>query len=177
MAHPTLHETMMHMMAFHHGQVDKSGVPYHLHPMRVMLRLGSDASEAEHHAALLHDVMEDCFVTRSILQDLGYSEEVIRMVELVSRTDKSIQYRQFIYSIAGSGNVGAMRIKLADLFDNSSEVRRELLSPDLRQEVEKTIETRYKPAIALLKNCLGRAAEGVIDDEMEIEIGSKDVSA
>lgn len=172
---PTINQTVMNMLAFHDGQVDKSGVPYFNHPLRVMLRIGPDASEAEHHAALLHDVMEDCYVTRSILQDLGYSEEVIEMVELVSRIDKSVPYRQFIYTIAGSGNIGAMRIKLADLYDNSSEVRRELLPPDKRAEVENTVQTRYKPAIAMLLQCLGVHAKGVIPDEMEIDVDMKEI--
>lgn len=174
MTHPTIQQTVMFMMSFHDGQVDKSGVPYFNHPLRVMLRIGPDASEAEHHAALLHDVMEDCGVSSDILRDLGYSDEVIEMVELVSRLDKSITYRQFIYRIIGSGNIGAMRIKLADLYDNSSEVRRELLPPEKRQEVESIINTRYKPAISMLLQCLGDHGKGVIPDEMEIDVDLKE---
>lgn len=174
MTHPTINQTMLTMLAFHDGQVDKSGVPYFNHPVRVMLRLGPDASAAEHHAALLHDVIEDCGVTREILLDLGYDEEVIEMVELVSRLDKSISYRQFIYRIIGSGNVGAMRIKLADLYDNSSEVRRELLPPDVRAEVDQMVTTRYKPAISMLLQCMGDLARGVIPDEMEVNVDVKE---
>ena len=40
----------------HKGQVDKSGAPYILHPLRVMLSL---ESEEERIVAVLHDVVED----------------------------------------------------------------------------------------------------------------------
>ena len=41
----------------HEGQRDKADAPYILHPLRVMLRL---TSEAERITAVLHDVVEDC---------------------------------------------------------------------------------------------------------------------
>lgn len=169
MNHPTLSQTMMNMLAFHDGQTDKSGMPYFQHPARVMFRLGPDATDAERHVALLHDVIEDCGVTREILFDLGYSEEVLDMVQLLTR-DKSMNYRQFIYNVVGSGNIGAMRIKLADLYDNSSEARLRLAPPEVRHEVEQMIAVRYKPAISMLLQCLGEHARGVIPDDLDIEI-------
>ncbi len=41
----------------HAGQIDKAGAPYILHPLRVMLRV---TTEAERITAVLHDVIEDC---------------------------------------------------------------------------------------------------------------------
>lgn len=160
---------MMNMLVFHDGQTDKSGVPYFKHPARVMFRLGPDATDAERHAALLHDVVEDCGVTREILFDLGYSEEVLDMIQLLTR-DKSMTYRQFIYNIVGSGNIGAMRIKLADLYDNCGESRLKLAPPQFRAEIEQMIAVRYKPAISMLLQCLGDHAKGVIPDDLDIEI-------
>ena len=40
----------------HKGQTDKAGAPYILHPLRMMMRL---KSEAEMVTAILHDVIED----------------------------------------------------------------------------------------------------------------------
>lgn len=175
MTHPTIQQTIQHMLVFHYGQVDKSGVPYYNHPMRVMLRLGPLAPEAALHAALLHDVMEDCDVTREILLDLGYSEDVVQIVELVSKMDKSMQYRQFIFNIIASGNTGAMMVKLADLYDNTSLVRRELLPPDIRPRIEANIVKHYQPAIMFIRSCLGdEFANTIIKDEMEVIIDMKE---
>ena len=44
----------------HEGQVDKAGMPYILHPLRMMLSV--DTPEACM-AAVLHDVVEDTAVT------------------------------------------------------------------------------------------------------------------
>ncbi len=46
----------------HAGQVDKGGAPYILHPLRVMLRLTHPEARI---VAVLHDVLEDCPITRS----------------------------------------------------------------------------------------------------------------
>ena len=55
----------------HHGQTDKSGAPYILHPLRVMAQMQTDT---ERIVAELHDVVEDSDVTLDALRDLGYSE-------------------------------------------------------------------------------------------------------
>lgn len=173
--HPTLQQTLMNCLSFHHGQIDKSGVPYFNHPVRVMLRLGPDAPAVERHAALLHDVGEDCGVTTDILRDMGYDENVIAIFELVTKKE-SETHRQYIYRIVGSGNVGAMLVKLADLYDNSSEVRRERITdPIVREKVDSMIETRYKPAIRMMREVLGDLAATVISEEMEIEIAELEI--
>jgi len=101
MTHPTLQQSIFNMMAFHDGQVDKSGVTYFNHPLRVMLRLGPNANPAEQHAALLHDVVEDTPVTLDILQDMGYSDEVLKMVALLVEGERlSIRFILEIHSSA-----------------------------------------------------------------------------
>jgi GTP diphosphokinase / guanosine-3',5'-bis(diphosphate) 3'-diphosphatase len=66
----------------HAGQVDKAGQPYILHPLRVMLRI---ASEAERIAEVLHDVMEDSGVTLELLRAEGFSSEIISAVDALTR--------------------------------------------------------------------------------------------
>jgi len=71
--------------------------PYILHPLRVMLRLVWDAPEAAKIAGVLHDVVEDGDgqVTVAELRRLGYAQEVVEAVELLSRRP-SDTYEQFI---------------------------------------------------------------------------------
>lgn len=176
--HPTLQQTLMNILAFHKGQVDKSGVPYFNHPVRVMLRLGACATDPERHAALLHDVIEDTPITIEILRDMGYGEDVLAMVDLMTRPE-SVTHRQYIYNIIGSGNHGAMRIKLADLYDNSSLVRRERITDlELRKKLDSMVEQRYEPAIRFMLAAVENA-ESVLSDEMEVELdmGERDGEA
>ena len=53
---PTLEDAIALAVEAHRGQRDKAGQTYILHPLRVMLRL---ETEAERMAAILHDVVED----------------------------------------------------------------------------------------------------------------------
>lgn len=58
----------------HEGQVDKAGAPYILHPLRVMLSL---EDETERICGVLHDVIEDSFLTIEDLRREGFGEEVL----------------------------------------------------------------------------------------------------
>ena len=53
---PGLEDAIALAVEAHRGQVDRAGLPYVLHPLRVMLRLDS---ETERIVAMLHDVVED----------------------------------------------------------------------------------------------------------------------
>lgn len=52
----------------HANQLDKSGQPYILHPMRIMLRCSTDD---ERQAAIMHDLIEDTTVTIEQLANEG----------------------------------------------------------------------------------------------------------
>lgn len=116
--------TLSFIKIAHEGQVDKAGIPFYTHPVRVMDKLPKDATEAEKHAALLHDVVEDTEITLDDLSLLGYSDEITTIVGLVTRdkTDGKT-YQEWIESIVASGNKSAIRIKIADNTDNMSEDR------------------------------------------------------
>ena len=62
----------------HAGQVDKAGQPYILHPIRVMLRMGS---EAERITGVLHDVIEDSDVTLEDLRDEGFDAAILEALD------------------------------------------------------------------------------------------------
>jgi GTP diphosphokinase / guanosine-3',5'-bis(diphosphate) 3'-diphosphatase len=97
----------------HAGQVDKGGEPYVLHPLRVMLRM---RTEAERILAVLHDVVEDSDYTFDDLRSEGFAADVIEALEAVtklpgeSRIDAAKRAAQ---------NPLARAVKLADNAENS----------------------------------------------------------
>lgn len=134
---PTLQDTVSLMMLMHHGQTDKAGHPYFMHPLRVMFRLGSHATNIEKQAALLHDVIEDTPLPLASLVEMGYDPAVIEIVRLMTR-EKPLTYNEYIDRLIASGNVGAMRVKMADSADNSCWSRCSYLS-----EEEQGLVQRY----------------------------------
>jgi (p)ppGpp synthase/HD superfamily hydrolase len=96
----------------HFGQKDRAGVPYILHPLRLMFRQTSDAARI---AAVLHDVVEDTPVTLQQLREAGFPEEVVAAVELLTH-DPLATYDQYIARL--KDNPIARAVKLADLEDN-----------------------------------------------------------
>ena len=97
----------------HKGQVDKSGTPYILHPLRVMLSL---KTEEERIVAALHDVVEDCEEwPLERLRDEGLPEELAAALESVTRNEGET-YTEFIER--SKTNAIGRRVKAADLRDN-----------------------------------------------------------
>lgn len=103
----------------HHGQFDKGGNPYILHPLKVMHYLKSDDEELMC-MALGHDVIEDTSVTYRDLRDAGISERVIKGITSLTkqRGQTYEEYKEVIFS-----NPDAMRVKMADLRHNT-DIRR-----------------------------------------------------
>ena len=97
----------------HRGQVDKSGAPYILHPLRVMLSL---KTEEERIVAVLHDVVEDCEEwPLERLRGEGLPERLATALESVTRNDGET-YTEFIER--SKTNAIGRRVKTADLRDN-----------------------------------------------------------
>ena len=96
----------------HEGQKDKAGEPYILHPLRVML---SRKTEIERICSILHDVIEDTEITCEDLRNEGFSEEIIDVLNTVSKL-KGESYDDFISRILG--NKIACYVEIADLKDN-----------------------------------------------------------
>ena len=98
----------------HSRQVDKSGVPYMLHPFHIAERM---TTEYEVCTALLHDVVEDTNLTMDYLRAEGFPEEVLEAVLLLTR-DLSVPYLDYIRAL--KHNDLARKVKLADLIHNST---------------------------------------------------------
>ncbi|HVU12392.1 MAG TPA: hypothetical protein VHD90_14005 [Phototrophicaceae bacterium] len=109
---PTVEDAIKLALDQHHGQVDKAGEPYILHPLRVMAQMQTDNEQI---VAVLHDVVEDSDVTLDDLRRLGYSEAIVTAIDCLSRRDGET-YDEFIQRI--KPNALAVRVKLGDLHDN-----------------------------------------------------------
>lgn len=127
--HPDIGDSIEIMRKAHEGQLDKSGRPYYLHPLRVAMRL-AQCTPAERHAALLHDVVEDTALTLDDLKGLGYSDEILELVDILTRRKPAGEsHNQYLERIVASRNAKALRVKLADLLDNMSPARLRALAP------------------------------------------------
>jgi (p)ppGpp synthase/HD superfamily hydrolase len=97
---------------FHHGQRDKAGMPYILHPLTLMLR-SSDPIVQQ--AAVLHDLLEDTVATRDDLVAAQLDPRAIHAIELLTHTS-DLSYAEYVVRIK-SDRV-ATQVKLLDLNDN-----------------------------------------------------------
>jgi (p)ppGpp synthase/HD superfamily hydrolase len=103
----------------HHGQFDKGGKPYILHPLRVMSFLKTDDEELQC-IALLHDVVED---TDTTYVDLGAAGMSLRVIEGVQALTKQKGFDYNTYKTQVMKNRDAMQVKMADLRHNT-DIRR-----------------------------------------------------
>jgi len=103
----------------HHGQFDKGGKPYILHPLRVMSYIRQDDEELQC-IALLHDVIEDTNITYLELGEAGMS---LRVIEGVMALTKQKGYSYDAYKEQVFKNRDAMQVKMADLRHNT-DIRR-----------------------------------------------------
>ena len=77
----------------HHGQVDKAGNDYILHPLRVM-ELGNSLEEKI--VGVLHDVVEDTDWTFERLADEGFSPIILDALRCVTKLSENEPYDHFI---------------------------------------------------------------------------------
>jgi (p)ppGpp synthase/HD superfamily hydrolase len=96
----------------HVGQVDRAGQPYILHPLRVMLRM---TSEAERIVAVLHDVVEDSDVTLELLRSEGFASEIISAVDALTKRKGESRLEA---ACRAKQNSIARIVKLADNTEN-----------------------------------------------------------
>jgi len=123
----------------HKGQVDKSGQPYILHPIRMMIQLQETKAKV---VALLHDVIEDSDITPNKLRREGFDSEIIEAVVCLTKKTKE-DYIEYIWRV--KKNHLARIVKLADLKDNLDASRLKHILPEDCQRME-----RYLKAIELL---------------------------
>lgn len=98
----------------HKGQVDKGGNPYILHPLAVASRVHKLEEKI---VAILHDVVEDTYMTLDRLREIGFPEYIVLAVDSVTRRDGET-YDEFLFR-SSLNRIGRV-VKIADILENSN---------------------------------------------------------
>ena len=123
----------------HHVQKDKGNVPYIFHPYHIAEKFNNETDIC---VAILHDVLEDTFVSKEELE--GYfPKEVIEPLVLLTRSTHDT-YFEYIKNICS--NPIAQKVKIEDIKHNLVVER---IQNKTRNE---KLEKRYLKALEILKN-------------------------
>ena len=68
----------------HKDQTDKSGLPYVFHPFHLAEQMSEEKTTV---VALLHDVIEDTDYTLDDLKNMGYSDDILSAIALMTNDD------------------------------------------------------------------------------------------
>lgn len=123
----------------HKEQVDKAGMPYVFHPFHPAEQMDDEISTV---CALLHDVVEDTDTTFEDLAVMGFPQEVISVLKLLTHED-TVSYTEYVGKIAT--NPVAKKVKIADLNHNSDITRLSVIDASAKKRCEK-----YKKASEIL---------------------------
>lgn len=96
----------------HAGQTDKSGEPYILHVLRVMM---AQTDMEAMTVAALHDVVEDTDITIADLAEAGWGQRIVDAADALTRHDGE---DYFDFARRAASNALARPVKVADLRDN-----------------------------------------------------------
>ena len=125
----------------HKEQTDRSGMPYVFHPFHLAEQMTDEATTV---TALLHDVVEDTDCTLDDLREMGFGEEILSAIALLTH-DPAVPYMDYVAEI--KKNPIARAVKLADLRHNSDTSRLEHV-----ESYDEVRVAKYKRAIALLED-------------------------
>ena len=123
----------------HKDQTDKTGLPYVFHPFHLAEQMTDEYTTV---TALLHDVVEDTDYTLNDLKEMGYPDEVIQALSLLTHDDGS-EYMEYVKRL--KSNPIARAVKLADLKHNSDLSRYDTID---NQAIKRT--AKYQQAIEIL---------------------------
>ena len=123
----------------HKNQVDKTGVPYVFHPFHLAEQMTDEISTV---CALLHDVVEDTEYGFSDLRAMGFPQEAIEVLTLLTH-EEGVPYMEYVKKI--KTNPIAKQVKISDLKHNSDLTRMDMVDERALQRTEK-----YKEALKLL---------------------------
>ena len=124
----------------HKDQVDKTGLPYVFHPFHLAEQMADEISTV---CALLHDVVEDTDTTFDELSEMGFPNEIIDVLKLLTHAPE-VEYMEYVEKI--SENPTATKVKIADLMHNSDLSRMDTVDEWAIKRTEK-----YKNALKLLQ--------------------------
>ena len=124
----------------HREQVDKTGLPYVFHPFHLAEQMKDEYTTV---CALLHDVVEDTDYSLDDLRSMGYPDEVVDALALLTH-DPEVPYMDYVREIAT--NPIARKVKMADLRHNSDLSRMDEVDEWAAARTEK-----YKKALRYLR--------------------------
>lgn len=130
----------------HEGAVDKSGIPYILHPVHLAEQMEDELTAI---TALLHDVVEDTDVTFDDLRAEGFPESVLEALRLLTH-EEGVPYMEYVAAI--KDNPIARAVKLADLRHNMDATRFAGCEQAPTAEKLEYYRRKYEPAMELLVN-------------------------
>lgn len=114
-------------------------MPYVFHPFHLAEQMTDEDTTV---TALLHDVIEDTSYTLDNIRDMGFSENVVEALGLLTHDD-DVPYFEYIELI--KTNKIARAVKLADLRHNSDVARLDVVDEKAMNRREK-----YLKAIEML---------------------------
>lgn len=129
-------------------KVDKGGYPYSIHLLTVYSRVDDYMEKV---CALLHDIVEDSDVTVEELKEIGFTDEIVEIVNILTKKKGEV-YTDYIDRIIKSGNVHAMNIKLADLSHNMETDRIKNPTVEDFDRLHKKYEPAYNKILNKLNN-------------------------
>lgn len=125
---------------YHHKQVDKSGLPYILHPLHVMNNVSGIEAKI---VAILHDIIEDTPLTIEDLMIHGFDLNIVDAIDIITKI-KGEHYDDYLKRV--KDNELARIVKIADLSHNMDISR--LANPT---EKDYTRIEKYRKASEYLK--------------------------
>jgi (p)ppGpp synthase/HD superfamily hydrolase len=132
----------------HEGQMRDEGTPYILHPIRVATVLSDELAIYSCElacAALLHDVIEDCDITREQVE-AEFGDTVARIVWLLTKLPE-VSLPAYLAAIEQAADIKAPVVKLCDRLDNLRFLMRSPKAEKKRRYI-KTTEQFYLPLAA-----------------------------
>ena len=136
---PLTNRAMQIAYAAHHGQIDKGGVPYIFHPYHLAEKMPDEYTVC---IALLHDIMEDTDVSRTMLAE-EFPKEIMDALDLLTHRE-DVPYLEYVKSI--KANSLARTVKLADLAHNMDRTR----LPDNDPSAQRRWNEKYRAALKIL---------------------------
>lgn len=144
----------------HMGQVDKSGQPYILHPLRVMKNCPNIETKI---VAVMHDVLEDTGTTKEELLEFLPKHLVDAIISITKVENEA--YDDYLKRVGN--NYYATQVKLMDLKDNMNLDRlNKIEMKDMKRYL------KYRKAVEYLKD-YGNMEEPIIFPERKVVATAK----
>ena len=92
----------------HKDQTDQGGMPYVFHPFHLAEQMPDEMTTV---TALLHDTVEDSWVTPEYLRAEGYPEEVIEAIGLLTHPE-GVPYMDYVRKLRSNPIARTMSMKM-----------------------------------------------------------------